>query len=91
MLAPPAAIGQKQPFRYPKSKQHMRLLPHQQNINAMRELSSERIDLLGARQFECLVERYAHVQSFGRSPFDAVWLDLDRTLSAVSGDGGVVA
>lgn len=35
----------------------MQLLPHQQNINAMRELSLEGIDLLGARHFECLVER----------------------------------
>jgi hypothetical protein len=57
MLNSTAGFGQERPFRYPKSKQHMQLLPHQQNINAMRELSSEGIDLLGARQFECLVER----------------------------------
>ena len=64
----------------------MRLLPHQQNVDVLRNLASEGVSLLATSQFELLVERYGYALSYGRNPVDAVKMDLARALSEASGN-----
>lgn len=64
----------------------MQLLPHQQkNIDVLRNLASEGVDLLATSQFELLVERYGYAMSHGRNPVEAVQMDLAQVLSEASG------
>lgn len=62
----------------------MQLLPQQQNVDALRDLASEGIDLLATGQFELLVERYGYALACGRNPVDAVRMDLAEALSETS-------
>lgn len=62
----------------------MQLLPQQQNVDALRVLASEGINLLATGQFELLVERYGYALAFGRNPVDAVRMDLAKALSDMS-------
>lgn len=63
----------------------MRLLPHQQNVDALRDLACVGIDLLATNQFELLVERYGYATAMGRDPVEAVKGDLAQALSDASG------
>jgi hypothetical protein len=63
----------------------MQILPHQQNVDALRDLACAGLDLLTTNQFELLVERYGYARAFGRDPADAVRVDLAQALSNVSG------
>jgi hypothetical protein len=63
----------------------MQLLPHQQNVDTLRDLASAALDLLATGQFELLVERYGYATSLGRNQVDAVRADLAQALSDASG------
>lgn len=63
----------------------MRLLPHQQNVDALRDLACAALDLLTTNQFELLVERYGYATALGRDAVDAVRGDLAQALSDASG------
>lgn len=64
----------------------MQLPPPRQNVNALRDLASEGIDLLATGQFESLVERFGYAVAFGRNPVDAVRMDLAAALSETPGN-----
>ena len=63
----------------------MQLQPHQQNVDALRDLACAGLDLLTTNQFELLVERYGYATALGRDPVDAVRGDLAQALSDASG------
>ena len=63
----------------------MQLLPHQRNVDALRDLACAGLDLLRTNQFELLVERYGYALAFERDPIDAVRIDLASALSDASG------
>ena len=63
----------------------MRLLPHQQNVDALRDLACAGLDMLSTNQFELLVERYGYATALGRDPVEAVRGDLVQALSDASG------
>ncbi len=63
----------------------MQLLPHQQNVDVLRKLASEGVNLLATSQFGLLVERFGYARSMGRNPVDAVKLDFAEALRAAEG------
>jgi hypothetical protein len=63
----------------------MQLLPHQQNVDVLRDLACAGLDLLRTNQFELLVARYGYARALGRDPVNAVRGDLAQALSDASG------
>jgi hypothetical protein len=64
----------------------MQLLPQQQNVDALRALASEGVNLLATGQFELIVEHYGYAVACGRNPVNAVRMDLAEALSETSGN-----
>jgi hypothetical protein len=63
----------------------MQLLPHQNNVNALRDLAREALNLLAAGQFGLVADRYGYARAFGRGFVDAVAADLAQALLDASG------
>lgn len=63
----------------------MQLLPHQQNVDALRDLACAGLGLLMTNQFKLLVERYSYATALGRDPVDAVRADLAQALLEAPG------
>jgi hypothetical protein len=63
----------------------MELQPHQINVDDIRALACEALNLLAIGQFGLLVERYGYATALGRKLVDAVRTDLAQALSEASG------
>ena len=64
----------------------MQLLPHQQDVDSLRDLACAGLHLLATGQFELLVERYGYARAFERDPAEAVRFDLAQALLTASGN-----